>query len=365
MSPVDYYDVLGVGRDASADDIKKAFRRKARETHPDVNDGHGAEEEFKRINEAYEVLSDPDKRQMYDRYGTADPRAAGPDMGDFFGVEDLFSVFFGGVQGGARRVRREGRDLGAQVMVTLEQAATGVVKGVTVTRPATCPTCGGTGSASGGAATACGVCGGSGQRRTQRRTFLGVMESAVPCETCQATGSVIEDPCDNCRGEGRVRSTDTVDVTIPAGVPDGYTIRIPGQGEAGLRGAAAGDLHVTVRILPHEFLHRERDDLHAMAGINIVQAAIGGTIIAPGLAGDVEVTFGGGIHTGDTVRVRERGMPRMGGGAGDLVVHLDVLAPKKLTKRQRELLEELGDSFGTGRGDQRTPFAKLKDWLGS
>jgi molecular chaperone DnaJ len=366
---VDYYELLGVSRDASADDIKKAFRRKARETHPDVNDGHEAEESFKHINEAYEVLSDPDKRARYDRFGTADPRAGGygPDFGggDFFGMDDIFSVFFGGVRGGGvGRPSPDGRDMRAQVAVTLEDAATGASKDVTVSHPVTCPTCSGTGAAEGGQAQTCVACAGTGQRRTQRRTILGVMETASPCERCAATGVIIDDPCQTCKGEGRVGTTETVRVEVPAGVPDGVTLRVAGQGEAGVRGARAGDLLVTVRVLPHEFLHREGDDLHAMAGINIAQAALGGEILVPGLGGDVTIAFGGGVHTGDTVRVRGRGMPRMNGGAGDFVVHLDVLAPKKLTKRQKELLAELGESLGTGKGDGRTPLSKLKDWLG-
>jgi molecular chaperone DnaJ len=364
---VDYYEVLGVERDASAEEIKKAFRRKARETHPDVNDGEGAEDTFKRINEAYEVLSDPAKREAYDRFGTADPRAAGGGYSygtDFFGMDDLFSVFFGGVHGGATRPSPEGRDLRAQIVVTLEEAATGVDREVPVARLVTCATCSGSGAAEGGTAERCSACQGTGQQRTQRRTLLGVMQTATPCERCGATGTVISNPCSTCRGQGRVSGTETVTVRVPAGVPDGYTMRISGQGEAGLRGARPGDLLVTVRIAPHEYLHRDGADLHAMAGINIAQAALGGTILVPGLGDDVEVSFGAGVHTGDTVRVRGRGMPRMDGGAGDFIVHLDVLAPKRLSKRQRELLQELGESFGTGAGDQRTPLSKLKDWLG-
>lgn len=370
MTPsTDYYEVLGVSRDASAEDIKKAFRRRARETHPDVSDSDGAEESFKRINEAYEILSDPQKREMYDRYGTADPRSTGFGDGyaggtDFFGMDDLFSVFFGGVRGAAAQVRTEGRDLQTQVVVTLEEAAAGASKDVTITRAYACPTCHGTGAAAGGSVQTCAACGGTGQRRTQRRTFLGVMETSAPCDRCAATGKVVDVPCETCRGQGRVTGSDSVRVQVPPGVPDGFTIRVPGRGEAGVRGARAGDLHVIVRLAQHEFLHREGSDLHVMAGINIAQAALGGTITIPGLGGDVEVAFGGGVHTGDTVRVRGRGMPRMNGGAGDFIVHLDVLAPKRLTKRQRELLEELGSSLGTGKGDYRTPLSKIKDWLG-
>lgn len=366
----DYYQVLGVPRDATAEEIKRAFRRKARETHPDVNAGADAEETFKRINEAYEVLSDPQKRELYDRYGTTDPRTVGfggsyGGFGDFFGMDDLFSVFFGGVREGVRRVRLDGRDVQAQLTVTLEEAATGAVKDVRVTAAASCPTCGGTGSASGAQARTCSTCGGTGQRRVQRRTFLGVVETASPCEVCGATGSVVSDPCRDCGGQGRVTSVQTVSVEVPAGVPDGLTLRLSGRGEAGVRGARAGDLLVTVRVLPHEYLHREGADLHAMAAVNIAQAALGGAILVPGLLEDVEVTFGPGVQSGDTVRVRGKGMPRMDGGSGDLVVHLNVTTPKRLTKRQRQLLEELGETFGTGKGGAKTTLAKLKDWLGA
>lgn len=368
MSQVDYYELLGVARDSSAEDIKKAFRRKARETHPDVSDGEDAEETFKRINEAYEVLSDPEKRARYDRFGTADPRAAGgygQDVGDFFDMNDLFSVFFGGAGGGVRRPSPEGRDMRAQVVVTLEDAATGVGKDVTITRPMACAGCGGSGAAEGGTVQSCPTCGGSGQKRTQKRTFLGVMETHTPCDHCGATGVVVDKPCSACGGQGRVNGSETISVKVPPGIPDGFTLRVPGKGEAGVRGARPGDLLVTVRVLPHEFLHREGNDLHAMAGINIAQAALGGELKVPGLASDVTVPFGAGVHAGDTVRVRGMGMPRMDGGHGDFIVHLDVLAPKKLTKHQRELLQELGESFGTGaKGDGRTPLSRLRDWLG-
>ena len=368
MSPVDYYELLGVSKEASADEIKKAFRKRARETHPDVNDGHAAEETFKQINEAYEVLSDPEKRARYDRFGTADPRAGGGyggDVGDFFDMNDLFSVFFGGVRGQGMRPDPNGRDLRTQVAVTLEDAAAGAAKDITVTHPMTCATCSGNGAAAGGSAQTCPECSGTGQKRTQRRTFLGVMESSAPCDRCGASGTIIDKPCPACGGQGRVNGTETIRIQLPVGIPDGYTLRVPGKGEAGVRGAASGDLLVTVRVLPHEFLHREGNDLHVMAGINIAQAALGGEITVAGLFEDVVVPFSAGVHTGDTVRVRGEGMPRMDGGKGDFIVHLDVLAPKKLTKRQKELLQELGESFGTGRkGDERTPLSKLKDWLG-
>ncbi len=367
MATIDYYEVLGVARDASADEIKKAFRQKARETHPDVSDGENAEEEFKRINEAYEVLSDDQKRSTYDQYGTADPRQAGyGDVGDVFsGFEDIFSVFMGGMGGGGqRRVQLDGRDMRAQTVITLKEAATGVEKDVPLTRVGPCPTCNATGAAPGGSVQTCPVCNGAGQRRTQRRTLLGVMESVTTCERCGGTGKIVDPPCPTCGGEGRARVSETVRVTIPAGIDDGATLRVSGKGEAGVRGAQSGDLLLTVRVKEHDYLHREGDDLHAMAAINIAQAALGGTISVLGLFGDEPVEFGAGVQSGETVRLKGKGMPRMRGGAGDFIVHLRVDVPRKLNKKQRELVRELGESFGTGKGGP-TKLERLKDWLGA
>ncbi len=370
MASTDYYEVLGVARDASAEEIKKAFRKKARETHPDVSDGDNAEEEFKRINEAYEVLSDDQKRSMYDQYGTADPRQAGYDGGfndfggGFGGFEDIFSVFMGGMGGGQQRVRLEGRDMRGQTVITLQEAATGVAKDIPVTRVGPCPTCNASGAAPGGTVMTCPVCNGAGQRRTQRRTILGVMESVAPCDNCGGTGKVVEPPCPACGGDGRTRVSETVSVTIPAGIDDGGTLRVSGKGEAGIRGAQAGDLLLTVHVKAHDYLHREGDDLHAMAAINIAQASLGGTITVPALFGDEEVAFSAGVQSGDTVRLKGHGMPRMRGGVGDMIVHLRVDVPKKLSKEQRELLRKLGESFGTGKGGP-TKLERLKDWLGA
>lgn len=362
----DYYEVLGVARDATEEQIKKAFRRKARETHPDVATGPDAEERFKEINEAYEVLSDTEKRATYDRYGTADPRAAGygaGDMGDIFGgFEDIFSVFMGGMGGGAARVRTEGRDMGARVSVTLLEAATGVEKTVELTRDAPCDACHASGAAPGGSSKTCPDCHGTGQRRTQRRTILGIMESAVPCQRCGATGTVVEPPCPECSGTGRARKREKVAVSIPAGVQDGMRVRVSGKGEAGLRGAPSGDLLVEVRVSAHEFLQRDGDDLHAVLGIDIAQAALGATLRVPGLFGDEEVCVSAGAQNDETVRLRGKGMPRLRGGAGDLIVHLKVEVPRKLTKRQKELLGQLAETFGDKTG-ACTPLRKLKDRL--
>lgn len=367
MSPgtTDYYELLGVGRDASADEIKKAFRRLAREHHPDVAEHHDAEERFKAVNEAYEVLSDPEKRATYDRFGTADPRMAGggADFGDVFGfgVDDVFSMFFGGGMG-AQRVRREGRDMAAQVSVTLQEAATGVDRELRLVRVAPCPTCEGAGAEPGGTVIACPECGGTGQRRVIRRTILGSMESVAPCERCGATGELPDPPCHECGGSGRVRATEMVTVPVPAGVQDGMQVRIPGYGEAGLRGARSGDLIVGVTVEPHEFLHREGDDLHGMASVSITQAALGATISVPGLFDPVEVKVPAGSQHGDRVIVRDHGMPRRRGGSGDLVVHLGVKIPAKLGKKERELLEQLAETLDAPK--KGGAFERLRDWLG-
>ncbi len=366
----DYYGLLDVSKNATEAEIKKAFRRKARECHPDVCGDGDAEERFKAVNEAYDVLSDPEKREMYDRFGTVDPRAGGgygPDIGDFFGggfgMDDLFSAFFGGMAGSAGRgVRREGRDMAMQVVITLEEAAEGVEKQVAVNRLVPCDECAASGSAGDAGPSTCPQCNGAGQRRTERRTFLGVMQTLTPCEACAGTGETIADPCPECQGQGRVPDREHVTLEIPPGIEDGMQIRVRGAGEAGLRGAAAGDLIATVRIAPHEYLHREGADLHARIPLTVTEAALGAEVAAPGLTDEVTVNVPAGTQYGDVLRIRGAGMPRMRGGhRGDLHVHAAVEVPRKLDKRQRELLAELAETFGE---DARpTAFDKLKDWL--
>ena len=364
----DYYEILGVARDASESDIKKAFRRKARETHPDVNDAADAEDQFKAINEAYDVLSDPQRRRNYDQFGTADPRMGGPggpggDMGDVFGfgMEDLFSMFFGGGAGGGRP-RTEGRDMAAQVVITLEEAASGVEKEIALSRMVPCDECDATGSTSGGGAKACTECQGTGQQRTYRKTFLGTMATTAACVACSATGVTVEDPCPECEGQGRVPDREHVIVDIPQGIDDGMQLRVSGKGETGVRGAKSGDLIVTVRISPHEYLHRQGDELHCRATVSISQAALGADLEVCGIEEDNEVSIPAGSQHGDTVKVKGQGMPRLRrGGRGDLIVHLAVEVPKKLTKRQRELLTELGEELGDP--ESRSSLQKLKDWL--
>ncbi len=374
----DYYEVLGVARDASHEEIKKAFRRKAREYHPDVNKAPDAEERFKEVNEAYDVLSDHQKKEQYDRFGTVGRGGAGPgggayggyvDLNDLFGgggfgMGDIFSAFFGGVAGAARGVRREGRDMAMQLTVTLEEAATGVEREIAVNRLTTCDACSGSGATGGGNVVTCPDCRGTGQRMTEHRTFLGVMQTSTPCQRCGATGRVVENPCEECEGSGRVPDRQHVNVTVPAGIHDGQQVRLRGLGEAGIRGAQAGDLIITVRVAPHEYLHREGDDLHCKATISFTQAALGAEITACGILEDNEVAIPAGSQHGDTIRVKGRGMPRTrNAGRGDLIVHVGVEIPKKLSKRQKELLRELSEELGDATRHEQGPLEKLKHWL--
>lgn len=366
----DYYEVLGVSKDASDAEIKKAFRGRARDVHPDTSDHDDAEELFKELNEAYEVLSDPEKRSNYDRFGAAGPQSGSPGggygYGDPFGggVGDLFSVIFDGVMGGGGRqqTRSEGRDMSAQVVVTLEEAASGVSREVSYARVAPCEPCDGSGAAEGGSAKTCPVCQGTGQVVRARRTFIGTFQSVAPCEHCGATGTVVEPVCPSCGGQGRVQAKESVTFEVPSGVHDGQQLRVPSKGEAGLRGSTAGDLIVTVRVRPHEFLHREGDDLHARASVPMTVAALGGEIEVPGLTGPVTVKVPGGSQNEATLVARGSGMPRQRGGAGDLIVHVNVVVPKRLSKTQRALLEQLADSIGESRA--HSPLERVRDWLG-
>jgi molecular chaperone DnaJ len=375
----DYYAILGVEKNASEVEIKKAFRRKARELHPDVNKAPDAEDRFKEVNEAYDVLSDPRKREMYDLTGQV-PGAAGgysgapgggyyADFGDVFGgagfnMNDLFSAFFSGVSGGGGRVRLDGRDMALHLQITLEEAATGVDKELVLDRLATCDVCGGTGAAEGGQVVTCPTCNGTGQQVTARRTILGMMQTAVPCETCHASGEIVDKPCEECEGTGRVPDRQHVNVQIPAGIADGAQIRIPGMGEAGVRNHPAGDLLVTVRIRQHEYLHRQGDDLHASLTVSMAQAALGAELLAHDILEEAAVEIPAGTQHGDAIRVKGRGMPRRNGsGRGDLFVHVAVEVPRKMTKRQRELLEEFAAEGGESTSDTRSPLRKLTDWL--
>lgn len=372
--PKELYDLLGVSEDATEDEIKKAFRKQARELHPDVNKAPDAEEKFKKLNEAYDVLSDPNKRAQYDRFGTM-PGAAGGGapyvdfedlFGGGFGMGDLFSSFFGGGGGGGGRtqMRKEGRDMGVGLRLTLEEAASGIKKEIVYDRLAPCPDCEGSGLGEGGQEVTCPECNGQGRVVTVQRTFLGDMQTATTCDRCSGTGQIIENPCPECDGQGRVPDRQRVTVEVPVGIRDGQQLRLSGFGEAGMNGAMAGDLIVTCRIQPHEFFERDGDDLHARANISIVQATLGAEIEVDGIYEDelVSVRIPEGTQNDQVIRVKNAGMPRFkSDNRGDLYVHVNVVIPKKISKKQRELLEELAEDMGESVSEARTPLQKLRD----
>ncbi|MEF9876479.1 MAG: molecular chaperone DnaJ [Gordonibacter sp.] len=375
----DLYEVLGVSKNATDDEIKKAFRRRARELHPDVNKAADAEDQFKELNEAYDVLSDANKRAQYDRFGTipgaaggGNPYGGGNGYVDFedlfgggFGMGDIFSSFFGGQGGGARQQqRREGRDMGVGLRLTLEEVAAGAKKEIVYDRLAPCPDCDGSGLGPDGHEVTCPDCNGQGRVVTVQHTFLGDMQSATTCKTCGGTGRSIENPCPECEGQGRVPDRQRVTVEVPVGIRDSQQLRLSGFGEAGLQGAAAGDLIVTCRIQPHEFFERDGDNLHARANISIVQATLGADIEIDGIFEDekVEVRIPEGCQNEQVVRVKGFGMPKFRSEArGDMYVHVNVVVPKKVTKKQRELLEQLAEDMGENVADVRTPLQKLRD----
>ncbi len=351
----DYYEILGVPRDADTDTIRRAFRRKAATLHPDVNKAPDAEEKFKEVNEAYAVLSDEQKRANYDRYGTPDgPAGFGGGYGDVsdifggggFGIDDIFDTFFGGGgRGGqsARRARTRGRDMGIRLTVSLEEAAAGATKTLRYDRLATCETCGGSGTADGGGVKTCPRCHGSGRVVEVRRTVLGQMQTESECPQCHGTGQVVDKPCPDCHGEGRRRVHEEVQVNVPAGVSSGWTTTLGGKGEAGLRGDATGDLVVSVEVEQHERFERRGDDLYCRVTVDALAAIVGTTVSVRGiLDGEtVAVPIPAGCQFGQEVRVERRGMPHMGRiGRGDLVALVEVTVPTDLT--QKQLLEVAG-----------------------
>src|SRR5579862_590026 len=364
----DYYEVLGVARESSDQEIKSAYRKLALQYHPDRNPNNpDAEEKFKECSEAYAILADADKRAAYDRYGHAAVSGAGAAgfdptvfqdfseiFGDFFGFGELF----GG--GGRRRSRAQrGADLREDISLEFEEAVFGKETQVTVRRHEACEDCRGSGAAAGKSPVSCRSCGGRGQVRYQQGFFT----MARTCPTCQGAGSVITDPCAKCKGEGRVLRQRVVDAKIPAGVEDGTRIRFTGLGEAGAFGGPAGDLYLVLHVKEHPFFEREGTDLHCVIPISFTQAALGTEIQVPTLDGDHSLKVPEGVQSGTTMRIRGKGVPVLNGhGKGDLFVELRVQTPNKLNKRQRELLQELeGSGKVENKPQRRTLIGKVKD----
>jgi len=364
----DYYKVLGVGREASGDEIRKAYRQAALRYHPDRNKDEGAEERFKEAAEAYEVLSDPQKRQRYDRYGHAGLSGAAVHDFSHMGIDDIFSMFediFGGGGFGGRRGQGRGYDLETTVELTLQDVAKGVEKTLEFTRNDICDRCGGSGSEPGSRRRTCSTCGGYGQ--VQQSSGFGIFFGRVTtvCPRCQGRGSLVENPCKQCRGNGRHPRQRVLTVKIPAGVQDGQGVRVRGEGEAGQDGAAPGDLHVYVRTKPHPFLQRQGNDLICQVPLGFTQAALGGSVEVPTLSGKAAVKIPAGTQHGQVFRLANQGLPDLRTRRrGDELVQVSIEMPRKLSKKQRELLENFADTEDVRTlPDSRSFLAKLKEYL--
>jgi molecular chaperone DnaJ len=341
----DYYEVLGVGRTATEAEIKRAFRRLARELHPDVSDASDADERFKEAVEAYEVLSKSETRELYDRFGHAGLRSGGfrPTAFDFGSLADIFSAFFGddvfGVATGPRRAR--GSDIAAEIDISLEEAATGVTRAVPVQVAIRCAECGGDGVQPGTSASTCDDCGGTGRIQQVTHTALGEFIRAQPCARCGGTGRIVEHPCERCSGAGRTLEERSLDVQVPPGIHDGQRIRLSGEGHAGALGGQSGDVYVLVRIRPHERLVREGDDVYSTVDLTMTEAALGARATIVTLEGEEELDFEPGTQPGAVRVLRGRGMPVLQGfGRGDHRVLVNVVVPRQLNEEQRRLLGE-------------------------
>lgn len=354
----DFYEVLGVQKGAGDDDIKKAYRKVAKECHPDLHPGDKEKElRFKQANEAYEVLSDPDKKARYDQFGHAgvDPNygagaggAYGGGFGDFGDLGSIFESFFGGAFGGGasrRNTPLKGDNVRATLVLSFEEAAFGCEKDVDIVRIEACGDCHGSGAAPGTHAETCSVCGGSGQVRSTQRTPLGSFTTTGACTACGGDGKIVKTPCQKCRGTGAVRRRLSISVKVPAGIDDGQTISLRGQGSAGSLGGPSGDVLVTVTVRPHPLFVRDGTSVHCEFPVTFTQAALGSELEVPTLDGKVKYTMPEGTQTGTIFRIKGKGVPALNGKArGDHFVHMQVEVPKNLNKKQKELLQQFADA---------------------
>ena len=374
----DYYDVLGVSRSASDEDIKKAFRKLAMEYHPDRNKRDGAEEKFKEINEAYQVLSDSKKRTAYDQFGHAGLSGNGAGRGfegyeNFGGFGDIFDAFFGGFGESRTRGRqdtaRRGADIRYSMTIDFEDSVFGAEEDIELQRTEVCSACKGSRSEPGSSPTTCSNCRGSGEVRRAHQSVFGQFVQVVACSVCRGEGRIISRPCKTCRGSGSERRNRKIEMTIPAGIEDSTQVRLRGEGEAGSNGGAPGDLYIVVRVRPHEFFRREGYDILYTQHINVSQAALGATISVPTVFGDAPLDVPEGAQTGETIRMRDKGVPHMKSTRnGDQIVRLIVDTPKTLTEEQQQLFQQLAESFGDDSAeslnDKSGFFDRLKDKLG-
>lgn len=374
MAKRDYYEILGVPRNASDDDIRKSFRQLAMEYHPDRNKRSDAGERFKEVNEAYQILSDSQQRARYDRFGHAGVRSdnsardfEGFDV--FGGFGDIFDSFFGDFMGRTRtRTRRvQGADLHRDVALTLEEAAFGDERVVGVQRAEFCEKCGGNGAEPGTSPEKCSTCGGSGQVRRAERSLFGAFTQVTPCPTCKGQGSVIRSPCSRCHGTGRERWKRKIEVRIPSGIEDGMRVRLMGEGDAGSHGGVSGNLYVTVHVAEHEIFQREGTTLLYELPVNYAQAVLGEEVEIPTLTGKTKLRIPAGTQPGAVFTVKGEGMPRVNERRrGNLLVKTKLVVPTSLDDEQRRLIQELGHSLGTGdgKGDGKGFFERVKESFG-
>lgn len=365
----DYYETLGVGRDASADEIKSAYRKLAKKYHPDLNKGdEGAAQKFKEVNEAYQVLSDDQKRRQYDTFGTADGNAGGfGGQGGFGGFEGFggFGDIFDNIFGGGMRSRpangpQRGSDIRVNMRLSFEDAAHGIKHDITITRLEQCDECSGTGAAKGTERRTCPTCNGTGQERVQQQTMFGSFVNVQPCRTCGGEGTIVDTPCEKCKGKGTIQRQRTITVNIPAGIDNGQILTMRGEGNAGKRGGSAGDLQIVVSVKPHKLFERLGNDLYLDMSITMMQAALGDEVEVPTLDGKVRYKIDAGTQPGTVFRLKNKGIQYLNSNrVGDLYVRANVQIPKKLNERQKKILREFEDKIRTK--DKETSFTKPND----
>ena len=368
----EYYDILGVTRTAEENELRRAFRKLARDYHPDVSKADDAEQRFKEVNEAYEVLSDPQKRRVYDQFGHAGVSGQfnGADdpagYGAFNDIFEQFGSFFGGAATGARRGPQRGADLRYDLSITFEEAAFGVEKSLDIPRSETCETCRGSGAEPNTEAVRCPQCNGSGEVRRVQQSVFGQFVNVTACSRCGGEGKIISHPCKTCHGEGRTRTTRSLKVKVPAGVDNGQQIRLSGEGESGPKGGPPGNLYVVLEVKAHRYFKRDGSDVYYELPITFPQAALGDTVEVPTLDGADKVQIQPGVQTGKQIRLRDKGIPHLRGmGRGDQYVVLKVKTPGALSARERELYEELAHiSEKEGERGERGFFDRVKDTLG-
>ncbi|NEN84248.1 molecular chaperone DnaJ [Paenibacillus elgii] len=365
MSKRDYYEVLGVGKDASQEDIKKAYRSLARQYHPDVNKADDAESKFKEAKEAYDVLSDDQKKAQYDRFGHVDPNqgmGGGFNGADFGGFGDIFDMFFGGGQRRNPNAPQRGGDLQYTLTIEFKEAVFGKKTDIHIPRTETCDTCQGSGAKQGTKPETCGVCHGSGQQEVVQNTAFGRIVNRRVCSACQGQGRIIKDKCGTCHGSGKVKKQRTISLNIPAGVDDGAQLRVTGEGEAGTRGGPPGDLYVVIRVKSHEFFEREGDDIYCEVPLTFAQAALGDEIEIPTLTEKVKLKIPAGTQTDTYFRLKGKGVPRLRGyGQGDQHVKVVVVTPTNMNDEQRELLREFARLSGEHTHEQnQSIFERMK-----